>query len=220
MNITITKELMDVLPDFHIVAMKLHVRVRNSDSIMPLIKTTEQKIGEEYSLEDVLNIPLIKEARDSYKKLGKDPSRTRLAAESLLRRIVKGNPLYTINDVVDIGNILSIQTKRSTALMDYNKIQGDVRIQIGTQEDRYEGIGRGSINVEKIPIYVDDIGPFGSPTSDSPRTMIDENTKEVLLMIICFGSKYHNEHKELAKELFFANCHVTNIEDIEVIKMR
>src|SRR5690554_3116110 len=184
MNITIEKELLDILPEFHIVAMKLHVEVKNSDSIMSLIKTTEQKIGEEYSLEDVLNIPLIKEARDSYKKLGKDPSRTRLAAESLLRRIVKGNPLYTINDVVDIGNILSIQTKRSTALMDFSKIQGNVSIRIGTQEDRYDGIGRGSINVEKIPIYVDDMGPFGSPTSDSPRTMIDLNTKEVLLMII------------------------------------
>lgn len=220
MNIIITKELLESLPDFHIEAMKLHVEVQSSDSIIPLVKKIEQKIGEEYSLEDVLNIPLIKEARDSYKKLGKDPSRTRLAAESLLRRIVKKNPLYTINDIVDVGNILSIETKRSTALMDFNKINGNVYIQIGTPDDRYEGIGRGSINVDKIPIYVDKVGPFGSPTSDSPRTMIDSNTKEVLLMIICFGREFHKEHNDLAKKLFFENCNVTKIEDIEVIKMR
>ena len=64
-------------------------------------------IKEEYSLEEVLNIPLIKEARDSYKKLGKDPSRYRLAVESLYRRLVKGYGLYRINNVVDAGNILS-----------------------------------------------------------------------------------------------------------------
>ena len=45
---------------------------------------------EEYSLADVLNIPLIKESRDGYKAFGKDPSRYRLVCESLLRRLVKG----------------------------------------------------------------------------------------------------------------------------------
>lgn len=220
MRIHITNSLLEKLPDFHIEALKIQVEVQDSKHIDDLINQTEQNIKEEYSLEEVLNIPLIKEARDSYKLLGKDPSRTRLACESLLRRIVKGNSLYRINDIVDMGNILSIQTKRSTALMDINTIRGDVFIRIGTTEDRFDGIGRGSINVDKIPIYVDDVGPFGSPTSDAPRTMIQATTKEILLMIICFGPEKHKEHKKLAKDLFADHCKIGLIEDIEVVKMR
>ena len=115
----------------------------NNSEVENLIIKTEKKISEEYSLEDVLNIPLIKEGRDGYKKLKKDPSRYRLACESLLRRLVKGNNLYRINNLVDVGNILSIECNRSVAVLDYDKIVGDIAIRLGRNDDVYEGIGRG-----------------------------------------------------------------------------
>src|SRR5690554_5132571 len=122
MIITIKNELLQKLPSFNIVAYSMDVKLTTSDDTEELIKTYEQKISEEYSLAEVLNIPLIKAARDGYKALGKDPSRYRLACESLLRRIVKGNQIYRINNIVDIGNLLSIELFRSTAILDYDKI--------------------------------------------------------------------------------------------------
>ena len=117
MEIRISESILNKLPNFDIIALSMDVTYQeNNDMVLSLINQYEQKIKEEYSLEDVLNIPLIKEARDSYKKLGKDPSRYRLACESLLRRLVKGNNLYIINNLVDIGNILSIDCKRSVAV--------------------------------------------------------------------------------------------------------
>ena len=187
MNIKIDKSILERLPDFSIIAYSMDVVYQSSDIVEGLISSYETKIMEEYSLEDVLDIPLIKEARDSYKKLGKDPSRYRLACESLLRRLVKGNKLYRINNLVDLGNILSIDAKRSVAVLDYDKIIGDVIIRIGRSDDVYEGIGRGIINIENIPLYEDEVGPFGSTTSDTPRTMVTENTKKILLFIVCFG---------------------------------
>ena len=180
MDIKIDKSILNTLPEFDIIAYSMDVEYMPSDCVESLISSYESKIMEEYSLEDVLDIPLIKEARDSYKKLGKDPSRYRLACESLLRRLVKGNKLYRINNLVDLGNILSIDTKRSVAVLDYDKIKGDVLIRIGRSDDVYEGIGRGIINIENIPLYEDEIGPFGSTTSDTPRTMVTENTKKIL----------------------------------------
>ena len=184
MNIKIDKSILNILPDFHIIAYSMDVEYKSSDCVEELISSYERKIMEEYSLEDVLDIPLIKEARDSYKKLGKDPSRYRLACESLLRRLVKGNSLYRINNLVDIGNILSIKTRRSVAVLDYDKIVGDVVVRVGKATDIYEGIGRGIINIENIPLYEDEIGPFGSTTSDTPRTMVTESTKKVLLFVV------------------------------------
>ncbi len=215
MTITISNELLEILPDFNVLAYSMDVRLEDSSVIEGEIRKTEELISEEYTLEEVLCIPLIKEARDSYKKLGKDPSRYRLACESLLRRIVKGNSLYRINNLVDAGNVLSINLFRSTAVLDYDKIEGDITIRIGKDDDIYEGIGRGIINVSRIPLYCDNVSPFGSPTSDTIRTSVNENTKKILLMIICFKTTDLKDG-DRAIELFTKYCSATNIQKIEV----
>jgi DNA/RNA-binding domain of Phe-tRNA-synthetase-like protein len=218
MIITINKEITDIIPAFTIIAMKMDVEVEDSEKISEMITIYEEKIKGEYSLEDVLNIPLIKEARDGYKKLGKDPSRYRLACESLLRRLVKGNSLYRINNVVDAGNLLSIEAKRSVAVLDYEKIKGDITIRIGKETDEYYGIGRGLLNVSNVPVYEDDIGPFGSTTSDTERTMVTKETKKILLMIICFGSSMHEENKQFAIDIYQKYASAKNIEDIIITR--
>ena len=215
MIITISSEIKDILPNFNVLAYTMDVKLLDSSVIEEEIRKTEERISEEYTLEEVLSIPLIKEARDSYKKLGKDPSRYRLACESLLRRIVKGNKLYRINNLVDAGNILSIDLNRSTAVLDLDKIEGDITIRMGKETDIYEGIGRGIINVSNIPLYCDNISPFGSPTSDTLRTSVNDNTKKILLMIICFNSM-NNKDEARAIELFTKYCDAKNITKVEV----
>ena len=219
MKITISESILNKLPNFDIIAMSMDVTYQETNELLlSLINQYEKRIKEEYSLEDVLNIPLIKEARDGYKKLGKDPSRYRLACESLLRRLVKGNQLYIINNLVDVGNILSIDCKRSVAVLDYDKIEGDVTIRLGTSADLYEGIGRGIINIENIPLYEDSVGPFGSTTSDTLRTSITKDTKKVLLFIVCFGDSNKERDETVAIELYKKYCNATNINKIKVYR--
>lgn len=216
MKIRIDRGISDKLPNFNIIAYTMDVVYDSSDKIESLISKYEEKIMEEYSIEDVLNIPLIKEARDSYKKLGKDPSRYRLACESLFRRLVKGNKLYRINNLVDAGNVLSIATRRSVAVLDYDKIVGNILIRVGRASDEYEGIGRGKINIENIPLYEDEIGPFGSTTSDTTRTMVTESTKKILLFVVCFGVDEIEEDKKIAIDIFEKYCGAHNIEAIKI----
>ena len=218
MKITIKKEISDILPLFNVHAFTMDVKVENSDIIDNKIKELETKINNELTLEQVLQIPSIKNARDSYKKLGKDPSRYRLACESLFRRLVKGNGLYRVSNVVDAGNVLSIELAKSTAVLDYNKLQGDIHVRIGTSEDIYYGIGRGLINVTNIPLYVDEVSPFGSPTSDTERTSITEETNKILLMVICFDELQKENIEEISLDIFKKYAYASNIEKIEVIK--
>ena len=220
MNITISKSISDTLPEFNIVALVMDVEAKETtNDIKELIAKYQKEVQEEYSsLEEVLNIPLIKKARDGYKKLGKDPSRYRLACESLLRRIVKGNDLYIINNLVDIGNLLSIDFKRSTAVLDLDKIEGDIVVRRGLSSDYYEGIGRGVINVENIPVYVDNISPFGSTTSDTMRTSVSLDTKKMLLFIVCFDSDNHEYEINKTIELYKKYANAKNIELINVEK--
>ena len=218
MIIEIEREILNKLPSFNVLAYSMDVELKDSSIIEDEIKKYESMIKEEYSLEEVLNIPLIKEARDSYKALGKDPSRYRLAVESLYRRLVKGYGLYRINNLVDAGNILSIKLARSTAILDYEKIVGDVHIRLGKESDLYFGIGRGQINVANIPVYVDSVGPFGSTTSDTERTMIRATTKKILVFVICFSGSEIDKDKKETIDIFKKYANAKNISELEVIK--
>ena len=218
MKITITKEISNILPNFNVYGFTMNVKVEDSTIIDDKIKELEQTINNQYTLEQVLQIPSIKNARDSYKKLGKDPSRYRLACESLFRRLVKGNGLYRVNNVVDAGNVLSIELAKSTAALDYDKLQGDIHIRIGTNDDIYYGIGRGLINVSNIPLYVDEVSPFGSPTSDTDRTSISMETTKILLMVICFDDLDKDIIKQVSIDIFKKYAYASNINEIEVVK--
>lgn len=213
MNITIDPILKQMTPQFAVGVIVMDVVVGDSKDMDAVIHDYEKTISQQYNIEDVVQMDIIKDGRDAYKTYGKDPSRYRLATESLFRRVVKGNPLYRINNVVDAGNVLSLHTRKSTAVLDYDKIQGDVLIRLGTSHDDYEGIGRGKLNVESIPLYEDDLGPFGSTTSDTLRTMITNETTKILLFIISFsGSESLSQEIEFACELYNRYCDATILE--------
>jgi len=200
MKITIDKYIKEKTPDFFVGTMSCDVLVYENHDVSTLVNDCEEEISSNIAISDVIKLEMIRDARDAYKVYGKDPSRYRLAAESLYRRLAKGNKLYRINNVVDLGNVLSLSCRKSVAVLDHDKIEGDIFIRLGKSNDLYEGIGRGILNVENIPLYEDSLGPFGSTTSDTKRTMITENTKKILLLIISFSGKedvmYELEHAQ------------------------
>jgi DNA/RNA-binding domain of Phe-tRNA-synthetase-like protein len=217
MNITISNTIKEKTPTFTIGVMTADVIVK--DIMMDsLIKEHEDNINNTYDIKDIVQLPIIIDGRNAYKTYGKDPSRYRLAVESLYRRLSKGNTLYRINNIVDLGNILSIQTRKSVAVLDYNKIEGDVLIRLGRDDDQYEGIGRGPLNISNIPLYEDSIGPFGSTTSDTTRTMITDATTKILLFIISFsGDEQLDDDLRNAVELYKEYGFASNI-DTYIVK--
>ena len=155
MKINIDLELKNKLPDFSVIAYTMTVDNNTTEDVDNLILMVKEKYTNFVPLTEVVTIPKIKVSRDGYKKLGKDPSHTRLACEALLRRMIKGDDLYRLGDIIDLGNILSIETMRSVCVVDLDKIASDVTIRIGNKDDIYFGINRGQINVDKIPLYTD-----------------------------------------------------------------
>ena len=202
-QIRLDSQLKQKVPGYCVAVMSFDMSVMpTQEPLKEEMNRLEQDIMQQLTLETLLKEPRIVAARAGYKALGKDPSRYRLSCEALLRRLIKGNGLYFVNNAVDIGNVLSARTQRSVAVLDEDKIQGDVLIRIG-QDEPYEGIGRGAINIENIPVYCDELGPFGTPTSDTPRTRITEMTETILLFITSFnGTDGLLQDVELAKDLF------------------
>jgi DNA/RNA-binding domain of Phe-tRNA-synthetase-like protein len=59
----------------------------------------------------------------------------------------------------------------------------------GRAGETYKGIGKYDLNLEGLPVFCDALGPHGSPTSDSERTMVTSETRNVVAVIISFGGK-------------------------------
>ena len=137
----------------------------------------------------VLESPQILATRAAYKALGKDPARYRGSAEALLRRVIAGKGLPRINAVVDIINLVSVESRLPIGLYDLAHVSGDIVFRAGRAGETYKGIGKYDLNLEGLPVFCDAIGPHGSPTSDSERTMVTSETKKVLAVIISFGGK-------------------------------
>ena len=121
--------------------------------------------------------------RSLYRKIGIDPTKNRPSSEALLRRVLKGNPLYQVNSIVDTCNFCSLKFLLSLGLYDVDKIKGRIKLRLGTEGEGYEGIRKEYVNVAGRFTLVDDEGPFGNPSADSARTMITEKTANVLFVI-------------------------------------
>jgi DNA/RNA-binding domain of Phe-tRNA-synthetase-like protein len=148
------------------------------------ITKQESIIRQTFRLEEVNKWLPIRATRQAYKKLGKDPNRYRPSAEALCRRILRDLPLYRIDTLVDIVNLVSIQSGYSIGAFDVDKIQGDsLELGVGREGELYNGIGRGELNISGLPVYRDAVGGIGTPTSDEERTKIELSTTHLLLII-------------------------------------
>lgn len=166
--------------------------VENSETSSDLwseIEAEIQHFSATFTLEEINKRPEISATRKIYKALGKDPNRYRPSAEALCRRIVRGIPVYKVSTLVDIINLVSIRSGFSIGGFDGDKIQGEIRLGVGTSADEFEAIGRGLLNVEGLPLYRDEIGGIGTPTSDNERTKISEETTRLLLIINGYSGK-------------------------------
>jgi DNA/RNA-binding domain of Phe-tRNA-synthetase-like protein len=187
-EIAITPEFRSKWPTILLGCIECNVVVKmQNDYLWEKIDVTCNEIQSGMKVEGISEIPAISSTRKAYRALGKDPARYRPSAEALMRRVVKGYGLYRVNNVIDIVNLVSLVTGFSIGGYDFEKIQTPVFLSVGKNNDIYEGIGKGELNVEFLPVLRDQLGAFGCPTSDSNRTSVENGTRKFLMVIFGFG---------------------------------
>lgn len=185
----ISYELKAKVPDLRLSCIESEVSIQDgNENLWNIINEKTEEVASSIRMEQISQLPAIAASRLGYKICGKDPARYRLSAEALLRRTVQGKRLYRVNNVVDLLNLVSISTGFSIGGYDAEKIKGPVEFGIGRKNEPYEGIGRGELNIEFLPVFRDKCGAFGTPTSDSERTAVTQATKRFLMIIIDFGT--------------------------------
>ena len=199
---SVSSEFSERVPQFR--GAFLEATVQNSATSPELwaeIEASFEKLQADFTTETIKSRSSIAATRAAYKACGKDPSRYRPASEQLSRRILQGKGLYSVDTLVDLGNLVSIFSGYPTGLLDADKIVGtSVELGIGRADEPYEGIGRGRLNIEGLPVYRDAVGAIASPTSDSTRTMLSPTTQRLLFII----NAYDGDEQLLQESIDFA----------------
>ena len=213
-QILLSKELATKVSDVQLSCIECDVEtVAIHHDLWDEIRQKIIDISSSIKIEDISGIPAIAASRKAYKVCGKDPSRYRLSAEALLRRIVNRGEIYQINNVVDLLNFVSITTGFSIGGYDAEKIKGTIVFGIGKPNEPYIGIGRGELNIENMPVFKDEDGAFGTSTSDSERTSVSLDTKRFLMIIIDYSPVGKlNEAADMALKLLHKYAGAKNVE--------
>ena len=210
MNIVVSSEIQTVCPEF--IGACVEANVSNSPYCQPLwdeIDAMGNKYRSTLTTESLKQLSGIAATRRVYRACGKDPSRYRPASEALIRRQLTNKSLYQIDTLVDLTNLASIAYGYIIGGFDADKFHGDtLTLGIGRAGEPYEGISRGMINIEGLPVYRDAIGGVGTPTSDNERTKITLQTTHLVVLINGYDGNETNvkANAEYIQELLRKYC--------------
>jgi len=139
------------------------------------------------TLEGVKDDPIFRSYRALYWTFGMDPTKLRVSSEAVLRRILKGQNLWRISDVVDIINLASAYHKIPISLVDLTKLDGTLVVRTAKDGEIFQRIGGKTIMCRGREIVIADdkkIVCFGYATHDSERTMITQESKHVAMLLL------------------------------------
>jgi DNA/RNA-binding domain of Phe-tRNA-synthetase-like protein len=189
-SVSISKELKTLVPNLLLGCITADVIVaKHNEELWQEINLHLVHLTSTIKPEQINSIPQIAAMRSGYKALGKDPSRYRGSAEALLRRVLSGKGLYQINTIVDINNLVSLESLNPVGSYDLERVSGAIELRIGAPGETYKGIGKDEINIENLPVFADAQGPFGSPTSDSEQAMVRLETRKILMVVFSFTGR-------------------------------
>ena len=188
MKVSISSLVSEACPGMQAGIIKASViNSETSDALWDELQAEAARIAATYATDTLSKRPAIAGTRQAYKTFGKDPARYRVSSEALCRRAIRGLDLYRINTLVDLINVVSMRSGYSIGGFDADRIEGDMTLEVGTADDLFYGIGRGQLNIEGMPVYRDNVGGVGTPTSDNERTKITMDTTHLLITINAYA---------------------------------
>ena len=187
-NISVSSVIAQNCPDLQIGVIEANAcNSLTPERLWNELQEEASRIASEYTTASLTQRPAISATRQAYRCFGKDPARYRVSSEALCRRAIRGLELYRINTLVDLINIVSMHSGYSIGGFDADCIKGNLTLGVGQADDIFHGIGRGALNIEGLPVYRDNIGGIGTPTSDEERTKMTLETKHILICINAYA---------------------------------
>jgi DNA/RNA-binding domain of Phe-tRNA-synthetase-like protein len=143
----IDPEIFTKFPDYQR-GIVLAFEVENGDSSAELIqdiRTAEEELRSRLDISTILEEPNIAAWREAYRLAGFKPSQYRPSVEGLVRRVLRGDALPTINRIVDIGTLLSIKYLVPIGAHAIDKLQNGLILHLANGSENFEVFGAETV---------------------------------------------------------------------------
>ena len=145
-----------------------------------------REVKKKYSLESLKDVAIFRAYRDFFWTIGIDPTKIRPAAEALIRRILAGRPIPTINNVVDSYNVASIKTEIALAAFNRDELKGSLLMRTAEKGEMFLGIGMSQpmeLNGGEIVISDQEKLVAVYPYRDAERSRVSGTTRNLLILV-------------------------------------
>ncbi|MDI6690940.1 MAG: phenylalanine--tRNA ligase beta subunit-related protein [Candidatus Bathyarchaeota archaeon] len=162
----------------------VHVEKEN-EQIKKLKKSVYEEVKAKYNIETLKDNPTVRAYRDFYWKLNIDPTKTRPSGEALLRRVLHGEELPRISNVVDAYNLASMKTIIPISGFDKDRLNPPFEVRFARNGEPFTGIGMNKpfVLIDKMLVLADQKQVLCIyPYRDSEYTKITEQTENVLIV--------------------------------------
>jgi lysyl-tRNA synthetase class 2 len=160
MNFRIDERVLERFPDLAIgvvVACGLDNRA-GRESSAEFLREQVEHVQNAWSREQLDADPRIGAWRDAYRSFGAKPKKHRCSVENMLRTILDGGEIPSINPVVDVYNAISLKHAVPAGGDDLDRIVGDIVLTLASGDERFVPLN-GTESVSPKPgevIYRDD----------------------------------------------------------------
>jgi DNA/RNA-binding domain of Phe-tRNA-synthetase-like protein len=140
---TISAEIFKRFPGYLrgvVVARDVH-NTPSPDTLMQLLREAEASVRAGLKIDQVAEHPRIKSWREAYRSFGAKPAEFRSSIEALVRRVLRGEALPSINTLVDIGNIVSLRHLVPAGGHAVDVLQEDITLRPATGEETFIPFG-------------------------------------------------------------------------------
>jgi DNA/RNA-binding domain of Phe-tRNA-synthetase-like protein len=188
LKIIIDRSVSDKFPEVDVLVKCVRgVSVKPYDEELEKFKVEVcSQVRSRYTLDGVKNAATFRAYRDFFWRIGVDPTKNRPASEALIRRILAGKNLPTINTLVDAYNLASVVSEVALAAFDEDKMRSrEVIMRLAKRGESFLGIGMNeSMKLEGGEVVLEDSGDLIAvyPYRDAERSKITESTKNAALV--------------------------------------
>lgn len=187
-KIIIEKQIFNMFPSTQIgvIVVKNIENKGKEKEIDLLLRESEKWVLDNFEGKTILELPEMKTWRETYKAFGAKKGR-RVSIEAMIKRVLKGDKIPSINPLVDIYNSCSLKHVFPCGGEDLDRISGDLKLTVALGNEEFRTIGseeNDPPNVGEV-VYKDEAGCVCRCWNwrEADRTKLTGDTKNAILVI-------------------------------------
>jgi len=145
---SISQEIFDKYPGYSrgvVLAFDVH-NGPSPEGLIQRLRQAEASVRSQASIENIAEHPRIKPWREAYKAFGAKPSEFRSSVEAMARRALRNDQIPSINALVDLGNIVSLEHLVPVGGHSMDELTQDISLRLASGDEDF--IPFGSTEIE------------------------------------------------------------------------